>query len=41
MLSEGVSIAPAQFESGFIGIAHGQTELDQIIETARKVFRNL
>jgi glutamate-1-semialdehyde 2,1-aminomutase len=41
MLEQGVNLAPTQFESGFMSIAHGQDELDRTIEAAREVFRVL
>jgi len=41
MLSEGVYLAPSQFEAGFIGTAHTDELLDRTIEAARKAFRAL
>jgi glutamate-1-semialdehyde 2,1-aminomutase len=41
MLNEGINIAPSQYETGFMSIAHSQEDLDKTIEAARKSFRNL
>jgi glutamate-1-semialdehyde 2,1-aminomutase len=38
MLSEGVYLAPSQFEAGFIGVAHTDELIDQTIEAARRAF---
>jgi glutamate-1-semialdehyde 2,1-aminomutase len=41
MLDAGINLAPSQFETGFMSIAHCQNDLDQTIEAARKSFRML
>jgi glutamate-1-semialdehyde 2,1-aminomutase len=41
MLSEGVYLAPSQFEAGFIGLAHTDDLLDRTIEAARKAFKTV
>ncbi|RLE45602.1 aspartate aminotransferase family protein, partial [Candidatus Woesearchaeota archaeon] len=41
MLDAGISLAPSQFETGFMSIAHCQDDLDQTIEAARKAIRAL
>ncbi len=41
MLDEGINIAPSQYESGFMSIAHSQEDLDKTIEAASKSFKNL
>ncbi|HYM84655.1 MAG TPA: glutamate-1-semialdehyde 2,1-aminomutase [Candidatus Dormibacteraeota bacterium] len=39
MLDAGVLLAPSQFEAWFLSLAHGDAEIDQTIEAARKAFR--
>ncbi len=41
MLENGVNLAPAQFEAGFMSIAHSQEDLDRTIEAADKAFKSL
>lgn len=41
MLAEGVYLAPAAFEAGFVSAAHDDAVIDQTLETARKVIRSL
>ncbi len=41
MLEEGIYLAPSAFEAGFVSAAHGEKELNQTIETAKKVFSQL
>lgn len=41
LLERGVNIAPSQFESGFMSIAHSQDDLDRTIAAARASFRAL
>lgn len=36
MLDHGINLAPSQFESGFMSIAHGQEELDKTISAVEK-----
>jgi glutamate-1-semialdehyde 2,1-aminomutase len=41
MLSEGVYLAPSQFESGFISVAHSPADIDTTITAAAKVMKTL
>lgn len=41
MLSEGVYLAPSQFEAGFIGTAHTDELLDRTIQAARNAFEKM
>jgi len=41
LLSEGVYIAPSQFETGFVSVAHTREDLDRTIEAVAKVARAL
>ncbi len=41
MLKRGVYLAPSPFEAGFISLAHGDEELQQSLEAARTVLREL
>ncbi len=41
MLDNGVSLAPSQFEAGFMSIAHSRDDLDRTIEAAKKSFKSL
>ncbi len=41
MLDQGVYLAPSPFEAGFVTTAHGDTEIDQTLEAARRAFRKL
>lgn len=41
MLEEGVYLAPASYEAGFMSQAHSDTDIEQTIEAARKVFARL
>ena len=38
MLDEGVLLPPSQFEAWFPGFAHGEAEIDRIVEAARRAF---
>ena len=38
MLDQGINLAPARFESGFMSIAHSLEDLYRTIEAARKFF---
>ena len=38
MLESGIYLAPSPFEAGFLTTAHGDTELDQTLEAARRAF---
>ncbi|MBI5419909.1 MAG: aminotransferase class III-fold pyridoxal phosphate-dependent enzyme, partial [Deltaproteobacteria bacterium] len=39
MLSQGIYLAPSQFEAGFVSLAHTRTDLDRTIAAAREVLR--
>ena len=41
MLEEGVYLAPSAFEAGFVSAAHGESEIEQTLAAARKVFGTL
>jgi glutamate-1-semialdehyde 2,1-aminomutase len=41
MLDGGVYLAPSAFEAGFVSAAHGETEIEQTLSAARKVFGSL
>jgi len=41
MLEEGIYLAPSQFETGFVSIAHSQNDLDMTIAAAAKSFKAL
>ena len=41
MLDNGVYLAPASYEAGFVSSAHGDNELDATLEAARKAFATL
>ena len=41
MLDEGVYLAPSAFEAGFVSAAHGESEIEQTLAAARKVFATL
>jgi glutamate-1-semialdehyde 2,1-aminomutase len=41
MLDEGIYLAPSQFETAFVSIAHSHEELDRTIAAAEKCFRLL
>jgi glutamate-1-semialdehyde 2,1-aminomutase len=41
MLDEGVYLAPSAFEAGFVSAAHGDPEIEQTLEAARKVMSGL
>lgn len=38
MLNRGISLAPSQFEAGFISIAHTKTDIDKTIKAAYEAF---
>ena len=38
MLSRGVSLAPSQFEAGFVSLAHTRRDLDRTVAAAKAVF---
>ncbi len=39
MLNEGIYLAPSQFETGFVSIAHAEEDLDNTIAAAAKCFK--
>jgi len=41
MLNEGVYLAPSQFESGFISVAHSPTDIEATVKAAAKVMKTL
>jgi glutamate-1-semialdehyde 2,1-aminomutase len=41
MLSEGVYLAPSQFEAGFVSLAHTDEVIDRTIEAARSAFERI
>ncbi len=41
MLSDGVYVAPSQFEAGFLSSAHGDAEIDHTIDAAARAFHKL
>jgi glutamate-1-semialdehyde 2,1-aminomutase len=41
MLDEGIYLAPSQYETGFVSIAHSTADLDRTIAAAGKCFRQL
>jgi glutamate-1-semialdehyde 2,1-aminomutase len=41
MLDEGVYLAPSAFEAGFVSAAHGDSEIEQTLDAARRVFATL
>ena len=41
MLDHGVYLAPSAFEAGFVSAAHGESEIEQTLDAARKVVATL
>ena len=41
MLEQGIYLAPSQFETAFVSIAHEQADLDRTIAAARVAFKAL
>jgi len=41
MLNEGVYLAPSQFESGFISVAHSPADIETTVQAAAKVMKTL
>jgi glutamate-1-semialdehyde 2,1-aminomutase len=41
MLDQGIYLAPSPFEAGFVTTAHGDSEIDQTLEAARRAFRKI
>lgn len=41
MLSEGIYLAPSQFESGFISTAHTEADIEKTVSAAAKILRQL
>jgi len=41
MLKEGISLAPAQFEAGFVSFAHREEDISSTLEACGKVLEAL
>jgi len=41
MLEQGIYLAPSPFEAGFVTTAHGDAEIDETLEAARRAFRKV
>jgi glutamate-1-semialdehyde 2,1-aminomutase len=41
MIERGIYLPPSQFEAMFLSLAHGEAEIQETIDTARAVFKNL
>lgn len=41
MLEKGIYFAPSAFEAGFVSIAHTDQDIEQVLDTAKRVFENL
>jgi glutamate-1-semialdehyde 2,1-aminomutase len=41
MLEEGIYLAPSQFETAFVSIAHTNADIERTISAARKAFKAL
>ena len=41
MLDQGIYLAPSPFEAGFVTTAHGDAEIDETLEAARRAFRKV
>ena len=41
MLSQGIYLAPSQFEAGFVSLAHTDQDVDATLEAARAAFASL
>ena len=41
LLEKGVYVAPSQFETGFVSLAHSETDIDQTIRAADEVLSKL
>jgi len=41
MLSEGIYLAPSQFEAGFISVAHTEEDIEKTVHSARKVLEQM
>ena len=41
MLEAGINLAPSQFESGFISLAHSDEDIDRTVEAAMLAFRDI
>ncbi|MCZ6776572.1 MAG: aspartate aminotransferase family protein, partial [Ignavibacteria bacterium] len=39
MLQQGIYLAPSQFETGFVSMAHSDADIDKTIEANRKALR--
>jgi glutamate-1-semialdehyde 2,1-aminomutase len=41
ILSEGVYLAPSAFEAGFVSAAHTETDIEQTVNAASRVFARM
>jgi glutamate-1-semialdehyde 2,1-aminomutase len=41
MLSEGIYLAPSQFEAGFLSTAHTPADIDKTVSAAARVMKSL
>jgi len=41
LLDAGIYVAPSQFETGFVSLAHTREDMDRTIETVARVVKNL
>ena len=41
MLNEGVYLAPSQFEAGFLSTAHSEADIEQTVQAAAAVMKDL
>jgi glutamate-1-semialdehyde 2,1-aminomutase len=41
MLREGVYLAPSAFEAGFVSAAHTESDIDDTLDKAEKIFKAL
>jgi glutamate-1-semialdehyde 2,1-aminomutase len=41
MLSEGIYLAPSQFEAGFLSLAHTEKDIEKTVQAAGKILRQM
>ena len=41
MLDQGIYLAPSGYEAGFLTLAHGDGEIDQLLQAARRAFKKV
>ncbi len=41
MLDQGIYLAPSGYEAGFLTLAHGDAEIDQLLQAARRAFKKV